>query len=327
MVDDDTHDREEISCFLAPLNGPSGKTQQPGNIPAFAVRPFVACGPATTIVQEQQEFPVPYLVFWSGIGADALRGVTPKTDIRAAPQSPPVGDVTLGFGTSCLDTRHCALTWLSQHTPHGTNVMGMYTAFRSMIVVSLWLSARCAKRGSRLCGGGTFLSIAGNARPATLPQRKPSPWRARQVSCPRGQQPPSWLTQSGHQPPPVRPTRRGRDEARLVLTITVGLLAARCKLPTMASEPLFHMAHQFRSSCESLVCLLDIFPPKMECLLISTCAGVYTTRDRQGSSLAGLTLSDEPPLITKAHDEVVAEMSWTLPRSTSTAESSPGLEI
>lgn len=112
-----------------------------------------------------------------------------------------------------------------------------------------------------------------------------------------------------------------------MLTITVGLLAARCKLPTMASEPLFHMAHQFRSSCESLVCLLDIFPPKMECLLISTCAGVYTTRDRQGSSLAGLTLSDESPLITKAHDEVVAEMSWTLPRSTSTAELSPGLEI
>lgn len=165
-VDDDTHDREEISCFLAPLNGPSGKTQQPGNIPAFAVRPFVARGPATTIVQEQQEFPVPYLVFWSGIGADALRGVTPKTDIRAALQSPPVGDVTLGFGTSCLDTRHCALTWLSQHTPHGSNVMGMYTAFRSMIVVSLWLSARCAKRGSRLCGGGAFFVDRGQRPPS-----------------------------------------------------------------------------------------------------------------------------------------------------------------
>lgn len=107
--------------------------------------------------------------------------MTPKTDIRAAPQSPPVGDVTLGLGRSCLDTRHSALTWLSAYTTHGTNVMGMYTAFRSMMVVSLWLSPRCAKRGSRLCGGRAFLSIAGNAPP----QRKPSPWRVWQVPCPR----------------------------------------------------------------------------------------------------------------------------------------------
>ncbi|KAK1833820.1 hypothetical protein QBC39DRAFT_40905 [Podospora conica] len=133
------------------------------------------------------------------------------------------------------------------------------------VVVSLWLSSRCAQRGSRLCGGGAFRVDRCSSSTATNAPRSP--------------------------------------ETMALLTITVGLLAARCKLPTMASEPLFRMAHP-----------------------------AQVIRQKHGRSV-----HDTPwyrwfhPMsrsssTTKAH-EVVAEMPWTLPRSTSTGESSAGLEI
>ena len=74
----------------------------------------------------------------------------------------------------------------------------MYTAFRSMIIVPLWRPLRCAKHGSRLCGGGAFVD-RGQCL-LFLKRNKKLPLR---------------LMQSSHQPPTVWPTRRERDEARL----------------------------------------------------------------------------------------------------------------
>lgn len=175
----------------------------------------------------------------------------------------------------------------------------MYTAFRSMIVVSLWLSARCAKRGSRLCGGGAFFCRS-RATPAQMLflDGNQVPGEPGKCPAPEGQQPPSWLTQFSHQPPPVWPTRRGRDEARLMLTITVGLLAARRKLPTMASEPPFHIVTSSGHHATFWCVSSTSFSPRV---FADTHLGPQECPRHQtdkGSSLAGLTPSDEPPLIT-----------------------------
>jgi hypothetical protein len=125
--------------------------------------------------------------------------VTPETDIRAAHTSRrcnarPREELSRRSALTSPSIHHTALmSW------------GWYTAFRGMIIVSLWLFPRCAKRGSRLCGGGPFgdrgqCLLFHNGTQLSGESGKCSP-------PPEGQKPPLRLTQSSRQP-----TYRRADE-------------------------------------------------------------------------------------------------------------------